>query len=132
MRAATFDPAALAAHYDLADLLVARAIHGLPSDVPQAPNPTTSIETVWEEIVEAGGDVALREAYRRVAGQLLPFAKAASEVLGDAPGSLARIADALKRSDRRGLLSTARVHHKRRRRAAPRILAASIGLGEAR
>ena len=131
---ATHAPATLGAHYDLAELLVARAITGLPAepwpDIPEATE--ISSAAAWlDHLVEEGGDVALKAAYRRVAAQLTPFVEAADQILSDEPDARDRLARAWRANERRGLAATARAYHARRRRAATRILATALGLGAA-
>lgn len=129
---ATYDPGTLAAHYNFAGLLAIQMIRSAPLGPldPDAAYP--SIEAAIGVLVELAGDLAMREAARRAAAQLAPFAAPANAVLGDGPRNLSRLLLAWRRGDRGSLLGAVRDHHARRRRAAARILGAAIGLGTGR
>jgi DNA-binding Lrp family transcriptional regulator len=129
---ATHAPETLGAHYDLAELLVARAVTGLPAEPwPEMPGAGEVLSaTEWlDHLVEKGGDVALRAAYRRVAGQLTPFVGAAEQVLNDGPRAREGLSRAWRANERRALAAASRAYHARRRRAATRILTSALGLG---
>jgi len=125
----TFTPTALAGHYDLAELLAGRAIAGLPAQASFEQRDEADLDLAIAYLVELGGQVALRESFRRVDAQLAPFRKAAEAVLTDRARSMARFHTAWGAGDRRGLATIARGHYTRRKRAVSRILTAAIGLG---
>lgn len=126
---ATFTPATLAAHYDLADLLVCRAIVGVSALAGTEASDVAQADQVFAGLVAQGGDIAVREGFRRVDAQLAPFRRSADAVVGDGPRTLARIQTASAVGDRRAVLAVARSHYSRRKRSASRILASAIGLG---
>jgi DNA-binding Lrp family transcriptional regulator len=129
---ATHDPESLARLYDLAELLAARVIQRLPDDGwPPVPL-TRSLDAALAQVSRLVGDLALNEAHRRVAAQLVPFAQVADAVLRDQDENLVRFERAWGLRDRAALLRLARLHHQRRRRAAGRVLAAAVGFGQAR
>jgi len=125
----TFTPMALAAHYDLAQLLAGRAIAGVTSEAWLASLDEAALDPAIAQLVELGGEIAVREGFRRVAAQLAPFRKAADAVVSDRDLSLARLKAAWAANDRRALGAVARAHYGRRKRAVGRILASAIGLG---
>lgn len=125
----TFTPTALAAHYDLAELLAGRAIASLADQAWMEQREEADLDLAIAYLVERGGEVALREAFRRVDAQLAPFRKAAEAVVSDRARSMARFQAAWAAGDRRGLGAITRVHYARRKRAVSRILATAIGLG---
>lgn len=125
---AMFTPGVLSAHYDLAELLVGRAITGLPDQAWSEPIAATAPDQAIAQLVERGGDVALREGFRRVDAQLAPFRRAAGVVVADGGQSLERLQVAWTAHDRRALAGVSRGHYGRRKRAASRILASAIGL----
>lgn len=128
---ATLDPKTLASHYDLAEVLVARAIadlDGMRMDLSTAP----SFEIALDQLVVVRGASAIREAYRRVAAQLTPFIAAAALVTGDGQTALPRLVLAFDGLDRRQRTFAIRGPLQRRQRSATRILAAALGLQEPR
>lgn len=126
---ATFLPVTLAAHYDMAELLLCRVISRIPPDAWPGTAVAASPESMFEVLVEHQGDAVLNEAYQRVAAQLAPFRSAAAEVLRDGERTIERLSAARDSGDRRGLLGAARAYHGRRRRAAGSILVTAIGVG---
>ncbi len=129
---ATYDPATLAAHYNFAGLLAIQMIRSTPLAPLGGDETHPSTEVAMGVLAELAGDRVVREAARRVAAQLAPFAAPANAVLGDGARNLSRLLLAWRGGDHRALLGAVRDHHARRRRAAARILAAAIGLGTGR
>lgn len=127
---ATYGPGALAAHYDLAALYVARALGNMPAGPWSETDSSVGSGDLWERVVTLGGDEALQAAHRRVAAQLAPFRAAAGQVLGDDDATRARLVLAWRSASSSGLATASRGYHARRRRAAARILATSLGLGK--
>lgn len=126
---ATYTPLALTAHYDLADLLLWRAVARLPTDPwPDMPA-EADVSVLFDHVVAQVSDAALVGAFRRVAAQLTPFKGAADQIFNDQTATRERLALAWRGVDRRALSATSRVYHARRRRAAARILASAVGLG---
>lgn len=129
---ATHTPETLAAYYDLAEMLIARAVLGVSADAlaVDRQGPVEGSVAAWfDHVVDQGGDVALREAYRRAAAQLSPFKNAADQILADELKTRERLAFAWGAAERRSFAAASRGHHARRRRAARRILASALGLG---
>ena len=130
---ATHAPATLATYYDLAGLLMARAIAGLPAQAwpPIEESEELGVADILAHLIVCSGHVALAEAYRRVAAQLSPFKAAADGILNDATSARARLMAAWQAGDRRALAAATRAYYGHRRRAATRILAGALGLGTA-
>ena len=127
----THDPTTLAALYDLAEVQVMRAVGALDGtciDLADA----TSFDAGLEQIVAEAGHVALKEAYRRLAGQLGPFTAAADKALGDGDAALANLVGAFATINRRQRGLAVRTPLQRRKRSAGRILAVALGLNGGR
>lgn len=126
---ATFTPATLGAHYDLAELLASRVIGHLPFSACVGQLDAAQADQALAEVVMLSAEVAVRDGFHRVDAQLAPFRSAADKVVEDGARTLTRVKAAWATADRRDLLLAARGHYARRKRAASRILATAIGLG---
>ncbi len=127
----THDPTTLAALYDLAEVQIVRAVGALDGTCIDFAD-ATSFDAGLERIVAAAGHVALKEVYRRLAGQLGPFTSAAAKTLGDGDTALINLVDAFATVDRRRRSLAVRTPLQRRKRSAGRILAVALGLNGGR
>ena len=128
------DPLTLASHYELAELLALYAIADAGGPWPDLRG-AASFEAALMILVEATEQIALTDAFGRLTAQLTPFAAAAALALREDGATLVRLVGAfgdpvgdLGSRGRGERLQAIRGPLRRRRRAAGRILAVSLGL----
>jgi hypothetical protein len=84
--------------------------------------PVTVLPQHLAKTVRAEGNVALYEAYRRVAGQLAPLRQAERRVLGDVEGEASNLLALFAAGDVAACSEAVTAYHRRRADAAPRLL----------